>query len=1080
MFEKLGFCKKNAKNFSINIILFFLFFHVVFNECDRDTPIRLNNGSCVMTYCSKEEYESKKCIIDNSIIKTQFLNNLMNFGDISFRYFDFVQFSNGDLILETSSFPPNNKRIFYGLKNNGRYYFKKNDSNEETPFNYLIADDEGEIKFESGNSIIIIDGKEYFLSVGRMESYTELFDFENNNIISNKTQNLIGYNNLNMKPNLINIDKESNTYIFSCISDINNMRYAIILKFDLELKKGGGLTFSDCTTKIIENIFGELASCFVTEKNGLIICFYGYKNGDFISYLLIAYNNEFKELKKDYFIPTGINMGAFFYSIFFREDSGAFIYFNNETLYVGYPNIKFIKYDIDEGSFKDYFSNINIIVLNKYLFNCGNLINDLIKISDNKLVFFTSLYNLETLYIIILNIFNINNIDNIKIRYYSIENYKLLNFRLYQDIKGYIFNDFIILGVSYCLVSNCIGLDWYKYSNKIMIIGYPRRDDEKFDIIKYLVLDNDNSIDNITLDLSTNITIDNNLFGYIYDGIKIRSIESKDYIYLVSSTSNNIIDNETYNELDKIEKIKIKFKDNIYNKSECKIEYSIIVTEPEYEEFEKYPINSSTEYGDDNEEIFNEQKQRYIGKSIYYDIILSENLSNKCNNLSCALCFEKNISCLTYRPYIEIGTEFSKTDIMTNIETEFSKTDIITNIETKLSKTDIITNIETELINNKSNNNSSCLNQEIFQNKCQNERLNDEQINHFYNKLKDEINNTISNNTDITIKTQNTIFQLLSLKEEINGKDNDISTIDLGKCFDILKESIQNPLKILKVDIKSDDLASTFVQYEIYDSITGNKINLNICNNVTIKIKVKKKLGEVTKNIISNLENSGYNYLNKSDSFYNDICSTYTSEDGKDVLLSDRYNDIYVHISEMYICQTGCQLISYNTKTEKAECDCKIQEDGINTNLEDISFSKEEIIDAFVGALQNSNFKVLKCYKLLLDFSKIILNYGFIIMSIILLSDFILILLYIIMRRNKITELIKYFIKIKFETKGINKNQNQKNNKIHIYQEIAKNKNKNNIKQNKNKISFRRIKKSPKKLNNKNKSNESVQNKKKI
>ena len=174
----------------------------------------------------------------------------------------------------------------------------------------------------------------------------------------------------------------------------------------------------------------------------------------------------------------------------------------------------------------------------------------------------------------------------------------------------------------------------------------------------------------------------------------------------------------------------------------------------------------------------------------------------------------------------------------------------------------------------------------------------------------------------------------------------------------------------------------------------------------------------------------------------------------------------------MYICQTGCQLISYNTKTEKAECDCKIQEDGINTNLEDISFSKEEIIDAFVGALQNSNFKVLKCYKLLLDFSKIILNYGFIIMSIILLSDFILILLYIIMRRNKIAELIKYFIKIKFETKGINKNQNQKNNKIHIYQETAKNKNKNNIKQNKNKISFRRIKKSPKKLN--------IQNKKKI
>ena len=89
----------------------------------------------------------------------------------------------------------------------------------------------------------------------------------------------------------------------------------------------------------------------------------------------------------------------------------------------------------------------------------------------------------------------------------------------------------------------------------------------------------------------------------------------------------------------------------------------------------------------------------------------------------------------------------------------------------------------------------------------------------------------------------------------------------------------------------------------------------------------------------------------------------------------------------MYICQTGCQLVSYNTETEKAECDCEIQEESIITNLEDISFSKDEIIDAFMGALQNSNFMVLKCYKLLLDFPKLILNYGFIIMSVILFYE---------------------------------------------------------------------------------------------
>ena len=66
---------------------------------------------------------------------------------------------------------------------------------------------------------------------------------------------------------------------------------------------------------------------------------------------------------------------------------------------------------------------------------------------------------------------------------------------------------------------------------------------------------------------------------------------------------------------------------------------------------------------------------------------------------------------------------------------------------------------------------------------------------------------------------------------------------------------------------------------------------------------------------------------------------------------------------------------------------------------------------AFVGTLKNSNFKILKCYKLLFDFSKLILNYGFIIMSLILLSDFSFILIYII-RRNKIIEIILYTLYI--------------------------------------------------------------------
>jgi len=204
----------------------------------------------------------------------------------------------------------------------------------------------------------------------------------------------------------------------------------------------------------------------------------------------------------------------YFYSIFFREDAGAFIYYKTESE-ISYPIIIFKKYDLDDNTFKDYFSNNSLIILDKYLFEPGYNMNELIKISDNKLAFIASSLSLEILFKNTLNIFKINYIDNIKIRYYSIEAYKLLNYRIFADIRGYIFNDFFIVGVSYCLIGICSDVNWNNYSSTIMMIGYPNKNDGKFDIINYLLLDHDNSIENIILDLSNNMTIDNNIFGYI-------------------------------------------------------------------------------------------------------------------------------------------------------------------------------------------------------------------------------------------------------------------------------------------------------------------------------------------------------------------------------------------------------------------------------------------------------------------------------------------------------------------------------------------------------------------------------------
>ena len=567
----------------------------------------------------------------------------------------------------------------------------------------------------------------------------------------------------------------------------------------------------------------------------------------------------------------------YFYSIAFKEDSGVFIYFKYFDNDCYYPVIFFKNYNKNNNSFENYFNETNEIKLDKYLFLTGYKMNNLIKISDYKLGFFTGSYNSEILYVIIINIFVIDN-NKFKIMYYSIEINKFFNFTIFKDIRGHIFNDFIILGTDYCLDISCDNENNNNYYSSLMIIGYPNSNDSELDIINYLLLDNNNTINNLIYNLSENLVIDNNIFGYIYKGIKIKNINKTGNIYLVSSLTNEEV--EKKNELNKNENVKIEFRNKNYSKSEYILEYSFIVTEEEYEEYEKYPINITTIYGNDSKEIFNKERKEYIGKSIYFNIFLRENLLIDCGNINCSLCFEKNFTCITSKPYMEINTiptdssEIFIDDKSEENDNNKSKTNndeviISESTEREVKKEDNTNDIfQLELINI-----SICINEEIINDKCSNEEIKEDQIKIIYYYLLSKVN---SNITNIIIKTKNVIFQLSTLDMQKNLNDNTISSIDFGECEDLLKNKSKNQLKILKEDIKSDDLSSTYVLYEIYDSSKREKIDLDICKDIQIKVNVPKILDNETLSMYYNLFNLGYNIFNLNDSFYNDVCSTYT------------------------------------------------------------------------------------------------------------------------------------------------------------------------------------------------------------
>ena len=154
------------------------------------------------------------------------------------------------------------------------------------------------------------------------------------------------------------------------------------------------------------------------------------------------------------------------------------------------------------------------------------------------------------------------------------------------------------------------------------------------------------------------------------------------------------------------------------------------------------------------------------------------------------------------------------------------------------------------------------------------------------------------------------------MEEQKYSNNPNVSSIDLKDCEKLIKDqeglNDNEELIVLKTDIKSEDLSKTYVQYEIYNPKTFTLVSMEICVNISISVNVPIYLDENTQAIYASMSQSGYNLFDLNDSFYNDICSTYTTENGTDLTLVDRKNLIYDNSGNISLCQDGCTFESYN------------------------------------------------------------------------------------------------------------------------------------------------------------------------
>ena len=210
--------------------------------------------------------------------------NIICIGDKNFRYINFADYSNGDMIIETTSFPESTKRLFYGLKQNGEYLFIK--EGKSTPF-YLM---EGrKKKFESEIFIIKINKeeeeqqenniyynyKEYLVSISFKDQDTELYDFESNKTIITKTSDLLEKEMISIRETATKwILNNENYILFSFLSE--NYFHIKLFKFNSKEinNKNTIITVEEYSDDVSNNVLGESISCFITYKNLMKIIIY--------------------------------------------------------------------------------------------------------------------------------------------------------------------------------------------------------------------------------------------------------------------------------------------------------------------------------------------------------------------------------------------------------------------------------------------------------------------------------------------------------------------------------------------------------------------------------------------------------------------------------------------------------------------------------------------------------------------------------------------------------------------------------------------------------------------------------------
>ena len=242
------------------------------------------------------------------------------------------------------------------------------------------------------------------------------------------------------------------------------------------------------------------------------------------------------------------------------------------------------------------------------------------------------------------------------------------------------------------------------------------------------------------------------------------------------------------------------------------------------------------------------------------------------------------------------------TTIITTILTTILST-IPTTIITTIPKTVPITLPKTLITNSLSNFTIFDYFEKIIISNNDSNKGKDDIINDIITLFENNENNLVKDyikeeKKDFISKNDNITCQITSSYNQKNNYYENISTIDLGECENILKKkyniSPNDTIIILKFDYNFPDYSIPIIEYQLYHPEKNIKLNLSYCENTDIQISIL---------VIINKEDL-FKY-DPNNSYYTDKCYSYTTENGTDITLYDRKNEF--NNNNFSLCEKNCQ-----------------------------------------------------------------------------------------------------------------------------------------------------------------------------